>query len=251
MGAKKRVDALLVERGLVETGEKARALILAGKVWSLQTRIEKAGERLAVDSELHVQKPACPYVGRGGVKLAAAIEHFKMEVDGRVCLDVGASTGGFSDCLLQHGASQVMALDVGKGQLDWKLSQEPRILRLEGINARYLQPEQLPLAPGCVTLDVSFISQNQVLPAVLSAVAAKDPRAGMHLMALVKPQFEAPRNEVGPGGIVSDPATQRAAVEKVCHTVAALGWRVLGTVESSLPGVEGNREFFIYAGNDR
>ena len=238
--AKRRLDLLLVERGLVESREMARRLILAGSVFVNRQKAGKPGDLVAGDSELQLtERP--PYVSRGGIKLAAALAHFGIDVHGKTCLDVGSSTGGFTDCLLQHGANRVFAVDVGHGQLDWKLRNDPRVKLLEGVNARYLQASDLPGRVDLVTCDVSFISVTlilPVLPAVMTEVAT--------MIILVKPQFEVGRGEVGKGGIVRDPALHRAACDKVAAAVGELGLRA-SIIDSPIPGAEGNREFLLYA----
>jgi 23S rRNA (cytidine1920-2'-O)/16S rRNA (cytidine1409-2'-O)-methyltransferase len=243
---KTRADALLLDLGLAESLSVAKALIMAGRVWQQGQRIEKAGQMLPRSSELILKEPDCPFASRGGIKLAGALDLFGLDVAGMICLDVGASTGGFTDCLLQRGAALVMALDVGKGQLDWKLIQDPRVIRLEGLNARFLRRDDLPQLPQCITVDVSFISLTAVLPAVLAAVSMGDDPVPIHLVALVKPQFELPKNRVEPGGIVRDEAARRQALNQVVDVVQSLGWQVLSTADSSLPGAEGNLELFLF-----
>jgi 23S rRNA (cytidine1920-2'-O)/16S rRNA (cytidine1409-2'-O)-methyltransferase len=222
---------------------------MAGRVWLEGRRVEKAGQFVAPDSLPLVKNQDSPFVSRGGIKLAGALDHFGLDVSGMVCLDVGASTGGFTDCLLQRGAAGVMALDVGKGQLDWKLIQDPRVVRLEGINARSLRREQLPQPPQCVTVDVSFISLTTVLPAILNAVSPAEGRQTVYLLALVKPQFELPRDRVQPGGLVQDDAGRQQALNGVAEAVRRIGWQVLGSADSPLRGAEGNLELFLYAHN--
>ena len=199
---KERLDKLLVERGLVETRAKAQALILAGQVFSAEQRLEKAGQLVAVDAPLTIKEPM-PFVSRGGLKLAAALDHFQIDVTGKVCLDVGASTGGFTDCLLQRGASRVVAVDVGHGQLDWKLRQDARVEVREQVNARYLQPADFNERFDLVVGDVSFISLTKILPVVPALV-----QPSALVVTLIKPQFEVGRDEVGKGGIVRDEAAQ-------------------------------------------
>jgi 23S rRNA (cytidine1920-2'-O)/16S rRNA (cytidine1409-2'-O)-methyltransferase len=238
--AKRRIDQLLVERGLAPTREKARALILAGCVTVNGQRVDKAGHMAPADCRLEVGA-GLPYVSRAGVKLAAALDHFGIEVEGKVCLDVGASTGGFTDCLLQRGARRVYAIDVGVGQLDWKLRNDPRVVVREGVNARYLGPEHVPEPVDLATCDVSFISVTLILPAVAPLI-----REGGGLVALVKPQFEVGRGEVGKGGIVRDPELHRAACAKVVAAAERLGF--CGAImESPITGAEGNKEFLYYA----
>jgi len=244
-----RADARLCQLGLAESLPEALALIMAGRVWLDGRRVEKAGQLVAPDCLPLVKHLDCPFVSRGGIKLAGALDHFGLDVSGMVCLDVGASTGGFTDCLLQRGAASVMALDVGKGQLDWKLIQDPRVIRMEDINARSLRREQLPQLPQCVTVDVSFISLTVVLPAIFNAVSPAVVRQTVHLLALIKPQFELPRDRVQPGGLVQDDAGRQQALNRVAEAVLRFGWFVLGSADSSLRGAEGNLELFLYARN--
>ncbi len=230
---KKRVDVLLVERGLAESRTQAQALLMAGRVHGY----DKAGAQVDVDAELVVEAPA-RFVSRGGEKLAHALEAFGVEIGGRSCLDVGASTGGFTDALLQAGAARVIALDVGYGQLHSRLRTDPRVTVLERVNARYL--ERLPFPVELVTCDVSFIGLRTVLPPVLRLAAP-----GWEALVLVKPQFEAGREEVGRGGVVRDAVVHGRVLLQVAE--AALGWdaETVGAVDSGLPGPKGNREFFL------
>lgn len=240
---KKRADLLLVERGLVESRSRAAAVILAGKVFSGERRIEKAGDLLAEDAPLGLRGQDHPWVSRGGLKLAHALDHFGIDPTGRICLDVGASTGGFTDVLLARGAAKVYAVDVGRGQLAWKLRQDPRVVLREGLNARHLSREQLPEAPSLIVCDASFIGLATVLSAPL-ALAAAD----AELVALIKPQFEVGREGVGKGGIVRDPALREAACARVAEWLGQqAGWRVRGVVESPITGAEGNVEYLIAA----
>ena len=234
---KERLDKLLVSRGLADTRTKAQALILAGKVFASQQRLDKAGQLVATDAPLTV-KEAMPYVGRGGFKLAAALDHFKVEVTGRNCLDIGASTGGFTDCLLQRGAGQVVALDVGHGQIDWKLRQDARVEVREQINARYLKPEDFSGLFSLVVADVSFISLTKILP-VMPPLVTPDAQ----VIVLIKPQFEVGKAEVGKGGIVRDQAAQLRVVEEITTFAAGLGLRLNGVIDSPILGADGNREF--------
>jgi 23S rRNA (cytidine1920-2'-O)/16S rRNA (cytidine1409-2'-O)-methyltransferase len=249
--AKVRLDKLLVEHGLAASRERAQALILAGKVLVNEQKVVKAGAAVASDVALRLLGEDLKYVSRGGVKLEAALEHWKIDVRERVCLDVGASTGGFTDCLLQRGAARVIAVDTGYGQLDARLRSDPRVHLLERTNARYLKAEQLVEPVSFVAMDVSFISATLVLPAVLEAVKQKAAAAGaselLELVVLVKPQFEAGRRQVGKGGIVRDAAVQAATVEKVRRKVLELGARRSNAIESPIRGAEGNREFLLYA----
>ncbi|MGH9767036.1 MAG: TlyA family RNA methyltransferase [Blastocatellia bacterium] len=234
---KERLDRLLVMRGLADTRAKAQSLILAGQVFSDQQRLDKAGHLVPIDIELTIKEPL-PFVGRGGLKLAAALDHFEIEVVGKVCLDVGASTGGFTDCLLQRGASRVVALDVGRGQLDWKLRQDSRVESRENVNARYLSPDDFTDRFDIVVADVSFISLTKILPVIPPLV-----RKPAFVITLIKPQFEVGREEVGKGGIVRDEAAQRRVVEEITAFAAGLGMRSLGVIDSPILGADGNREF--------
>lgn len=237
---RKRADVLLVERGLFESRARARAAIEAGGVTANGRPVAKVAEMIAADAELSAQ-PAHPYVSRGGVKLAGALELYPVEIEGHVCLDVGASTGGFTDCLLQRGAARVHALDVGHGQLDWKLRNDPRVVVYEEVNARFLAPSDLPERPAFATMDVSFISATLILP---NLPALLTPEAS--LVILVKPQFEVGRESVGKGGIVRDPALQEEACARVRSCVESLGFESALT-PSPITGAEGNREFLLYA----
>jgi len=235
--SKERLDKLLVERGLVETRAKAQSLILAGQVFSNQQRLEKAGQMVAIDAPLSI-KEQMPFVSRGGLKLAAALDHFQIDVVGGLCLDIGASTGGFTDCLLQRGARRVVAVDVGHGQLDWKLRQDERVEVRENINARYLQPEDFDERFDAVVGDVSFISLKKILPVIPPLLQPE----GL-VIILIKPQFEVGRDEVGKGGIVRDEAAQRRVVEEIVSFAASLGLHLRGVTDSPILGADGNREF--------
>jgi 23S rRNA (cytidine1920-2'-O)/16S rRNA (cytidine1409-2'-O)-methyltransferase len=240
--ARMRLDTLLAERGLFASRTRAAASVMAGEV-----RLGGDGERAQkpgqlVDPDIVVAVDEAPrFVSRGGIKLANALERFEIDVHGRRCLDVGASTGGFTDCLLQGGAEHVVALDVAYGELDWRLRNDARVTVLERTNARSLAPAGLPYAPDLVVLDVSFISLAKVLPAVLGCVAP-----GYDVLAMVKPQFEAGRGNVGKGGVVRDPAQRRAALVAVARCAHGLGASVLGFASSGLPGPKGNRESFVW-----
>ena len=241
--ARQRADQMLVDRGLVESRSKAQALIMAGLVFSGEKRIAKAGDQLAEEAPLELRGQDHPWVSRGGCKLAHALEYFDLSAQDRVGLDVGASTGGFTDVLLTNGARSVYAVDVGHGQLAWKLRSDPRVTVLEKCNARYLDASLIPTAPDIIVCDASFISLKTVLPAAL-ALAADDAWA----VALIKPQFEAGRAQIGAKGVVRDPAVH----ESVCATIhewwsALPGWQVLGIEASPITGPEGNREFLIAA----
>lgn len=235
--SKERLDKLLVERGLVETRAKAQSLILAGNVFSNQQRLEKAGQLVAIDAPISIKEPM-PFVGRGGLKLAAALDHFQIDVGGKICLDIGASTGGFTDCLLQRGARRVVAIDVGHGQLDWKLRQDVRVEVRENVNARYLQPADFNEPFDIAVADVSFISLTkilQVIPPLLCPEAI--------VVTLIKPQFEVGRDEVGKGGIVRDEAAQQRVVEEITGFAASIGLRLRAVIDSPILGADGNREF--------
>ena len=235
-----RADRLLVQSGLAPTREKAQALILAGLVFRGEQRVEKPGHLLAEESTLTVRGKACPFVSRGGLKLQAALGAFRPPVEGAVCADIGASTGGFTDCLLQSGAAKVYAVDVGRGQLDSSLRSDSRVVCLEGVNARYLDSGFFPEPIALVTLDASFISLRLLLPAVLASAPEAE------VIALVKPQFEAGRRSVGKGGVVRDGGARERAVREVCECAAALGYTLLGTAESPVRGPKGNVEFLIH-----
>jgi 23S rRNA (cytidine1920-2'-O)/16S rRNA (cytidine1409-2'-O)-methyltransferase len=237
---KTRLDRLLVERGLAESREKAQALILAGEVFCRGQKAAKPGQSVPADAEIEVRARP-PYVGRGGFKLAAALRHFEIHVPGAVCLDIGASTGGFTDALLQAGAARVHAVDVGAGQLDWKLRSDPRVVPHDGINARRLRFEDIGERVDLAVCDVSFISVTLILPA---AVPLLQPDGRM--VILVKPQFEAGRGQVGKGGIVRDPEIHRAVCERVERAVRECGFRT-AILDSPILGAEGNKEFLLYA----
>jgi 23S rRNA (cytidine1920-2'-O)/16S rRNA (cytidine1409-2'-O)-methyltransferase len=239
---KERVDLLLVEAGLAPTRARAQALVLAGQVVVEDQRVDKPGTRVPVDAALRLKGEPMPYVSRGGLKLEAALRHFALDVRGAVCADIGASTGGFTDCLLQAGAARVHALDVGRGQLHDRLRTDPRVVSREGVNARYLTAEDLPESVSVMVVDVSFISLTQVLPAAVPFLAP-----GGTLVSLVKPQFEAGRDEVGKGGVVRDEVVRAAAVERVRTCVIGLGLTVVGTLDSPVHGPAGNREVLLAA----
>jgi len=246
-GTKTRVDLLLVERGLVPSRERARALILAGRVLVREQKIDKPGTTVSDDAPVRLLGDDPPYVSRGGVKLAAAFEYWQITVQGRACLDVGASTGGFSDCLLQHGAAHVTAVDTGFGQIAMKLRNDPRVRLLERTNARFLAPGALAVDQGgpaltLLVMDVSFISATLLLEPVLAAAPVL-----REAVILVKPQFEAGREHIGKGGIVRDPEAHQLAIDKVAACVRSLGWQVVETIPSPITGMEGNREFLLYA----
>jgi len=246
---KSRLDKLLVDRGLAASRERAQALILAGSVLVNDQKIEKAGTQVAEDCAIRMLGEDLKYVGRGGLKLERALAHWNIAVKGKICLDVGASTGGFTDCLLQHGAACVIAVDTGYGQMDFKLRQDPSVRLLEKTNARFLTREQVGASIDFVSMDVSFISSTLVLPAVVEAALPASPtnRRGWQVVVLVKPQFEAGREHVGKGGIVRDETVQQAAVEKVKACVLSLGASKTDVIDSPILGAEGNREFLLYS----
>jgi 23S rRNA (cytidine1920-2'-O)/16S rRNA (cytidine1409-2'-O)-methyltransferase len=237
----KRLDALLVERGLADSIAKAQAMILAGEVLVDAVRADKAGTRFPPHAHIEVSSRTAKFVSRGGLKLEGALADFAVDPNGRVCMDVGASTGGFTDCLLQYGAVRVYAMDVNVNQLAWKLRQDRRVIPVER-NARELRSKDIPEPVDLIVVDVSFISVSKILPAALAAA-----KAGADLLILVKPQFELPRQDVGPGGIVSSPALHDKAVAVVRKAAAQLGLEVLATRPSRLPGAEGNQEYFLHA----
>ena len=239
--AKKRLDTLLSERGLVATRERARAMILAGQVKVNGAVVSKAGTPVTDNASIELVTPDHPYVGRGGIKLAHALDVFGIAVTGRNALDVGASTGGFTDVLLQRGAASVVALDVGHGQLDWRLRTDPRVIVREGINARALGRGDVPQLVDLVTVDVAFISLRHIFPALPPVLA---PAADV--VALVKPQFEAGRDQVGKGGIISDPAVHETVLTQVTNAAIETGFSRVGMTPSPITGAEGNREFFLH-----
>lgn len=231
----------MTERGLVASRERARAVILAGQVTVEGRAVSKAGTAVAADARIELVQPDHPYVGRGGLKLAHALDAFQVRVEGREALDIGASTGGFTDVLLQRGASKVVALDVGHGQLDWRIRTDARVVVIEGLNARFLSMQDLPGPVDLVVIDVSFISLTQILPRVPQIL-----RPGADVIPLVKPQFEAGRDEVGKKGIVRDPAVQARTIERVADAAAKVGlWRIAMT-PSPITGAEGNQEFLLH-----
>src|SRR5436309_1500088 len=241
-----RIDKLLVARGLAPSRTRAQALVMAGVVLVNEQRVEKPSETFPPDAAIRVRgadDPAARYVGRGGLKLEAALLEFKLDVTDFVCLDVGASTGGFTDCLLQHGARRVVAIDVGHNQLDYRLRTDSRIAVREGVNARYLQPDDFATRFDLVVMDVSFITARKILPALVPLLNER----GL-IIVLIKPQFEVGRGAVGKGGIVSDPAQHTRVVDEVNRAALDLGLKVSGVVESPIRGADGNREFLaLYA----
>jgi len=240
---KSRADLLLVERGLVARRAKAQAVIMAGVVFSGEKRVGKPGDVLPADAPLELRGQDHPWVSRGGLKLVHGLDHFDLDPTGLTCIDLGASTGGFTDVLLSRGAAKVYAVDVGKGQLAWKLRQDARVVVLEDTNARYLTRDEVPDAIDLIVCDASFIGLEKILPAAMALT-----RPGAHLVALIKPQFQAGPGDVGKGGVVRDPAVH----DRVCAEVrdwldAQPGWRVLGITESPITGPAGNKEFLIAA----
>jgi 23S rRNA (cytidine1920-2'-O)/16S rRNA (cytidine1409-2'-O)-methyltransferase len=247
VAGKIRVDLALVERALVPSRERARALILAGRVLVNEQKVDKPGTTIAGDAPIRLLGEEQRYVSRGGLKLEAALDHWQIAVTGRTCLDIGASTGGFTDCLLQHGAAHVTAVDTGFGQIAMKLRNDPRVRLVERTNARLLEPRALSALEGSpeltlLVMDVSFISATLVLPPVLAAAPELE-----EAVILVKPQFEAGRGNVGKGGIVRDPEAHQLAIDRVAACVQSVGWQVVETIPSPITGMEGNKEFLLYA----
>jgi 23S rRNA (cytidine1920-2'-O)/16S rRNA (cytidine1409-2'-O)-methyltransferase len=241
MVRKDRVDIVLVEKGMVSSREKARALIMAGKVVVEGKRMTKPGVQINVDAQIHLQEGSSPYVSRGGEKMEGALEAFGIDPKGMIVMDVGASTGGFTDCLLQKGAKKVYAVDVGYGQLAWKLQKDPRVVNLERRNIRYLPREEVQEEVDLIVIDTSFISIEKFLPHLLGFL-----KRGGAILSLIKPQFEVGRGEVGRGGVVRDKALHEKVVDRISNFGRGLGLKVLGVTESPLFGPKGNREFFIY-----
>ncbi|MDD5287458.1 MAG: TlyA family RNA methyltransferase [Desulfuromonadaceae bacterium] len=240
MPEKKRLDKLMVERALASSRERAQALIMAGQVVVGDHTVDKAGQQVPVDSDIRIKGELLPYVSRGGLKLRRALDEFAVDVTSLVAIDVGASTGGFTDCLLQAGAARVFAVDVGYGQLAWKLQQDPRVVSLEKTNIRYLTKEQIGELTDLAVIDASFISLAKVLPATVRIV-----KPGGRIIALIKPQFEVGKGEVGKGGIVRDSAAHERVVDAVRQTACEMGLLVAGLCESPITGADGNREFLI------
>ncbi len=238
--SRERLDKLLVERGLVESREKARALIMAGSVVVSGQKVTKAGTRVPADAEIEIIEDL-PYVSRGGLKLEAALRHFGIDVKGKVCVDIGASTGGFTDCLLKHGAKRVYAVDVGYGQLHWKLRNDPRVVNIERTNIRYMPRERIPEEVDFVCVDVSFISLEKVLPKVKELLGKKG-----EAVCLVKPQFEVGPEKVGKGGIVKKEEYRMESIEKVKEAASRLGFEIGGVIESPIKGAKGNVEYLLY-----
>lgn len=246
---KLRLDKLLVDRALAASRERAQALILAGKVLVNDQKIEKAGSQVSSDSVVRLLGEDLKYVSRGGLKLERALEHWNIEVHDKICLDVGASTGGFTDCLLQHGVARIIAIDTGYGQMDFKLRNDPRVRLLEKTNARYITREVIGELVNLIVLDVAFISATTVLPPVVNAAfpESAEARRGRQMIVLAKPQFEVGRELVGKGGIVRNEAAQLASVEKVKATLIQLGSSCTDVIDSPILGAEGNREFLLWA----
>ena len=237
---KSRLDKLLLTRNLAESRQKAQALIGAGQVFVNGHRADKAGSQFPIDSEIEVKGAKCPYVSRGGLKIAAGLDHFEIDPAGFICADIGASTGGFTDCLLQRGASKVYAVDVGYGQLDWKLRQDERVVVMERTNARHLAPGDIPEKLDLAVLDASFISLELLLEPLLNFM-----KPGGRILALIKPQFEVGKGQVGKGGVVRDPELHESSTRKIEEFGRQLGLDCLGVTPSPVLGPKGNREFLI------
>ncbi|HTY62781.1 MAG TPA: TlyA family RNA methyltransferase [Acidobacteriota bacterium] len=249
---KRRIDQLLVERGIAESRHKAQALLLAGRILVNEQKMEKPGQQVDPEAEIRVLHQV-QFASRAGAKLQGALDYFQIRVEGRVCADLGASTGGFTDCLLQHGASSVYAFDVGHGQLDWKLQSDPRIVIRDGFNVRNLSASDLPADVSFVCMDLSFISVTKILIPLRDALLASTHESGktggggpVDVVVLVKPQFEVGKGEVGKGGIVRDPAKRLHALEEVSNFARQSGYLVVGSAPSPIAGAEGNREFLLY-----
>ncbi len=240
--SKLRLDRLLVERGLVESRERGQSIIIAGQVLVNGQKVEKSGSLVPADADIRILGEKMPYVSRGGLKLEKALREFKIDVSGRIALDVGASTGGFTDCLLQHGANKVYAVDVGYGQMAWKVRQDPRVVVIERTNIRDIDPALIPEKADIAVIDVSFISLEKVVPPVLRFL-----NSGAGIIALIKPQFEVGKGQVGKGGIVRDEAARASAVEKVRTAFQSAGLEVKGIIPSPITGQDGNVEYLIYA----
>ena len=239
--AKERIDKLLVERGLVESRTRAQALILAGQVLVQEQRIDKPGQLIDTSAEIRIKGESPRYASRGGLKLEAALREFNIDPTGRSALDIGASTGGFTDCLLQHGAARVWAVDVGHNQLLWRLRQDPRVVVLEKVNARNLDPDCFPAPFDIATIDVSFISLSKILPALRPCISDS-----ADCVALIKPQFEVGKGEVGRGGIVTEPAKHRRVLHEIKNVAFSHGLFAVGLIESPILGAEGNKEFLMH-----
>ncbi len=239
---KVRLDRLLVDRGLVESRERGQAMILAGQVLMNGQKVDKAGTFVPTDADVRILGERLRYVSRGGLKLEAALREFTVDVQGRTALDVGASTGGFTDCLLQHGCTKVYAVDVGYGQMAWKLRQDPRVIIIERVNIRHIDPALVPEPVDIAVIDVSFISLEKVVPSILQFL-----KAHAEIIALIKPQFEVGKELVGKGGIVRDEGARTAAVERVTNVIRETGFDIKGVVPSPITGQDGNVEFLIHA----
>ncbi len=242
---KKRVDVILVERGLAETRQKAQALLLAGKVLVDEQKVEKAGRMVNAEAAVRLLG-TLPYASRAGAKLQAALDHFGIAVAGRTCADLGASTGGFTDCLLQRGAVEVHAFDVGKGLLDWRLRSDRRVVVHDEFNVRHIHARDLPAALSLITLDLSFISLTKILATLAAALRERESQAPVDLILLVKPQFEVGKGEVGKGGIVRDAAKRALALASVAEFAVLHGYVSIGAIDSPLPGSRGNVEILLY-----
>ncbi len=232
---------MIVERGLADSRTRAQAMILAGQVLVREQRVDKPGQMVEAGAEIRIKGETLKYVSRGGLKLEAALDEFGIDTQGKTCIDVGASTGGFTDCLLQRGAARVWAVDVGHNQLAWRIRQDPRVCVIEGQNARYLDPDQFDVRFDLATIDVSFISLGMILPSIAGVIAA-----GADTVALIKPQFEVGKGEVGRGGIVSDPAQHRRVLTEVIESALSAGLKAIGLIDSPIHGAEGNREFLVH-----
>lgn len=245
--SKQRIDVLLVEKGFFESREKAKASIMAGVVYVNEQKVDKAGEEVSVDASIEVRGNVCPYVSRGGLKLEKAINSFEIDLSNKICMDIGASTGGFTDCMLQNGAKKVFSVDVGYGQFAWKLRQDERVVCMERTNIRYVTEEDIGEKLDFASIDVSFISLTKVLPVAFSLL--KD---SGEVVALIKPQFEAGREQVGKKGVVRDPDVHKEVIHKVIEFSKSIGFGVKGLSFSPIKGPEGNIEFlvYLYKGND-
>ena len=238
---KTRLDLLLVQRGLVESREKAKRMIMAGLMEVNGHISDKPGHLIPISSDISLEKPSLPYVSRGGLKLEAALDRFPVEVKGKVLMDVGASTGGFTDCLLQRGVEKVIAVDVGYGQLHWKIRQDPRVVVLEKTNIRYLEPDQIKESINGAVIDVSFISLKRVIPPVARLLLDH-----AFIIALIKPQFEVEKDQVGKGGVVRDPSLREEVIANLSRFFEETGWQVKGCIPSPILGPKGNQEYLIY-----
>ena len=238
---KERIDKLVVDRGLAESRSRAQAMILAGQVLIGTERVDKPGRMVSSDSEIRIKGEALRYVSRGGLKLEAALGEFKVDPAGKACIDVGASTGGFTDCLLKHGAARVWSVDVGHNQLDWRIRSDPRVVAIEGVNARNLSPGRFPVRFDLAVIDVSFISLTKIIPAVRGVITDT-----ADIIALVKPQFEVGKGEVGRGGVVTDPAKHLRVLREVIRSARSEGFSVINVMASPILGAEGNREFLLH-----